>query len=132
MGRPKKNAEKAVKVDKVSFVDKAIAANNEKNPDNLRKFQERVIRYADREVQTIEDKLIDAKAAILDAEDHLEETSLQISLSEISTVASINSYIPIYVSSIEDALNAQNAKVNVVDQLERRKAFFTTLKKLVK
>ena len=88
MGRTKKTViEKAVKAPKLTFVDRVISASKAENPDNLEKFQERAIRYADREIQAIEDKLIDAKTAIKDSKDVVTEASLKVNLESITSVA---------------------------------------------
>jgi len=133
MGRTKKTViEKAVKAPKLTFVDKVISASKAENPDNLEKFQERAIRYADREIQAIEDKLIDAKTAVKDSKDIVTEASLKVDLKSITSIAGINSYMPEYVCKIEDAMNEVNAKISAVERFQKRIDFFNTFKKLVK
>ena len=55
-----KKPTKDAAIKEVSFVDQVLAKSKGDNPGNIAMFQERAVRYVNRELQELEDKMIDA------------------------------------------------------------------------
>ena len=115
---------KAPKTKAKSFVERVLAKAKTDNPGNLELFRERVVRYADREAQKVEDKLIDALAKAEDASGRVYETVLDVELTSITTISHINDYVPHFVSNIEDAMNSAKAENKAIEKLMVRRGFY--------
>ena len=142
MGKPSKKEAAAIKAAKkpnapkkatvISFVEQVTAKAKTDNPGNLALFQERTIRYSDRQLLELEDKMIDARANLDDCNTIIKEESLKVELTSIGSIANINDYIPHYVSNIEDAINAAKAKSKELVKLQDRMEIYSIVKALLK
>ena len=117
---------------KKSFVEKVMEFLKGGDEKNLRRFHKRFIKDNDRQIKYYYDKNETLNEALLDTEDQIAETVLNVDLSRINSVGDCDSYISTYRKQLNDLINLKDDLIEQIENNDIQIERYELLSKLVK
>jgi len=114
-----------------AFAKRVIVALKEGDESKVLRFETRLGKYFDNQVEDREKKIENLREKISDAEEALEESILKVELSRIIQIESTDSYIPTYVSNLNRGLTVVEGFEEEIATIEGEIAKLKKLKTLI-
>ena len=114
-----------------AFAKRVIVALKEGDESKVLRFETRLGKYFDTQVEDREKKIENLREKISDAEEALEESILKVELPRIVQIESTDSYIPNYVNNLNRALTIVEGFEDEIATVDAEIAKLKKLKALI-